>query len=78
MGENNVDYIDELNVLHGFKFLQAYEAPARDENGKVNDYTIVFKFANDKGVAIELTIIDGECNLGEPYAVNKDFEPITT
>lgn len=70
-----MDRIDEFDILQGFKFLEAYEHIAAFDDGSKAD-VIVMKFYNDKNVAIEITFVDGEWQVGEPYAIDNDFNPI--
>lgn len=70
-----MDRIDEFNMLQGFKFLEAYEQIAVSDDGSMAD-VIVMKFYNDKNVAIEITFIDGEWQVGEPYAIDNEFNSI--
>ncbi len=70
-----MDRIDEFNILQGFKFLEAYEQIANFDDGSMAD-VIVMKFYNDKNVAIEITFIDGEWQVGEPYAIDNEFNSI--
>lgn len=70
-----MDRIDEFNILQGFKFLEAYEQIAVSDDGSMAD-VIAMKFYNDKNVAIEITFIDGEWQVGEPYAIDNEFNPI--
>lgn len=70
-----MDRIDEFNILQGFKFLEAYEQIAISDDGSMAD-VIVMKFYNDKNVAIEITFIDGEWQVSEPYAIDNEFNSI--
>lgn len=71
----DITYLDEFDILSGFKFIQAYETVAECSDG-TTDIVTIMTFANDKNVAIDLTIIDGELKLCEPYAVDDSFEPL--
>lgn len=73
MGE--ITYLDDFNVLSGFKFLAAYETLAHCSDGTKETVTIM-KFVNDKNVAIDVDIICGELRLGEPYAVDDEYLPL--
>lgn len=70
-----MDRIDEFNILRGFKFLEAYEHIATFDDGSKAD-VIEMKFYNDKNVVIEITFVDGEWQVGEPYAIDDEFNPI--
>ena len=70
-----MDRIEEFDILQGFKFLEAYEQIVNSDDGSKAD-VIVMKFYNDKNVAVEITLIDGEWQVGEPYAIDNDFNPI--
>ena len=65
------DRYEEYAVLQGFKFLEMYETPVIGEPG---EYVTVLRFYNENHVMIDLTVINGEFQMGEPYAVNDDFE----
>ena len=70
-----MDILDEFDILQGFKFLEAYEQIVNSDDGSKAD-VIVMKFYNDKNVAIEITFVDGELQVGEPYAIDDEFNPI--
>ena len=70
-----MDRIDEFNILQGFKFLEACEQIVNSDDGSKAD-VIVMKFYNDENVAIEITFVDGEWQVSEPYAIDNDFNPI--
>ena len=74
MGE--ISYLDEFNVLNGFKFVQAYETVAKCSDG-TEDIATIMTFVNEKNVAIDVVIIEGELKLGEPYAVDDELRPLT-
>lgn len=67
--------LDEFNILKGFKFGMAIETVVECSDG-TKDFATIMSFANDKNVAIDLVIIDGELKLGEPYAVDNELRPL--
>lgn len=73
----SVDYLGEFDILKGFKFLEASETMADGSDGSVSN-VLIMKFVNEKNVAIEVTIIDGEWRIEEPYAVTDDYFPLKT
>lgn len=71
-----MEHLDEFDVLSGFKFIDAYESETNCKETNEKGFATVIKFANDKHVAIDMILVDGELKLTEPYAVNDDYEPI--
>ena len=74
-----LEEVTELDILAGFKFLSAHSGYAKSSvNDKPveDDYVITMTFANDKHVAIDIDIIEMEIHVGEPYAVDDNFEPV--
>lgn len=70
-----MDRLNEFDILQGFKFFEAHETMADCNDGSVAN-VIILKFVNEKNVAIEVDFIDGEWHIGEPYAINDDYEPL--
>lgn len=74
-----MELLEELDILQNFKFLKAETGWAETSiNGKKSDDVplIIMMFVNDKNVAIELSIIDMEVHIGEPYAIDDEFRPL--
>lgn len=74
----NVDYLNEFDVLRGFKFFKAYECSSytvNEDGGKDFDtFVTVIEFRNEYQVGIDVTCIDGEFQIGDPYAVDVDMQ----
>lgn len=75
---DGIDIIEDFNVLRGFKFFRAYESPVRtkDKNGneQLETFATVIEFRNDNQVGIDITFIDGEYFIDNPYAVDVDMQ----
>ncbi len=71
-----MEYLEEFNILLGFKFLEAYETEATCKEDNTKDFATIIRFVNEKHVAIDMIMLDGELSLTEPYAVNENFKPI--
>lgn len=70
-----MERLDEFDILQNFKFLEAHETMADCSDGtKAN--VLIMKFVNEKNVAIDVTIIDGEWKIEEPYAVDDEYIPL--
>ena len=70
-----MERLDEFDILHSFKFLEAHETIADCSDG-TKATVLIMKFVNDKNVAIDVTVIDGEWRIEEPYAVDDDYRPL--
>ena len=70
-----MEKLDEFCILNGFKFLEAHETIADCDDG-TNAYVLILRFVNDKNVCIEVTVIDGEWKIEEPYAVTDEYLPL--
>ena len=70
-----MERLKEFDILSGFKFLEANLTEATWSDGTSTDI-LIMTFVNDKQVAIDVTVIDGEWNITEPYAVDKDYKPL--
>lgn len=70
-----MDRLEEFDVLSGFKFLEAYEQVANCNDGTTENVTTL-RFYNDKHVAIDVDVIDGEFHISEPYAITDDFKQL--
>lgn len=77
---DGIDIIEDFDVLRGFRYHKAYESPVhtKDENGKekLETFATVIEFRNDYHVGIDVTFIDGDYFIDDPYAVNEDGERI--
>lgn len=71
-----MEHLEEFDVLSGFKFHEAYETQTTCKEDNSNDFATVIQFVNDKHVAIDMVLLDGELSLTEPYAINEDFETV--
>ena len=70
-----MERINEFDILRYFKFFEAHETIADFSDG-TKAGVLIMKFVNDKNVAIDVTIIEGEWKIEEPYAVDEDFRPL--
>lgn len=76
---SEMEYLEELTMLAGFKFYKAERGWAETSiNGKKSDDVplIIMTFVNDKNVAVDISIIDMEVTVNEPYAVDDEFKPL--
>lgn len=71
-----MEHLEEFDVLSGFKFHEAYETKTTCKEDNSKDFATVIQFVNDKHVAIDMVLLDGELSLTEPYAINEDFEAV--
>lgn len=72
------DYLENLEILRGFEFIEAYEQECETSiNGKPagKEFVTIINFRNKNHVAIDLVITDGEVTLSEPYAVDDEGKP---
>lgn len=67
--------LEEFRILHGFTLIDVFFTEASCSDGTVSD-VLIFKFANKKNVCIDVTIIDGEWHIEEPYAVDEECNPL--
>ena len=68
-----MNYLEQFDILHGFKFSYAEETKTED---KQNEITI-FHFENEKHVAIDVIIRDdGGIDIQEPYAIDSEGIPV--
>lgn len=67
--------LEEFRILFGFILVDVYFTEANCSDGTVSD-VLIFKFVNKKNVCIDVTIIDGEWHIEEPYAVDKEYNPL--
>lgn len=70
-----MERLEEFDILQNFKFLEAHETMADCSDG-TKASVLIMKFVNDKNVAIDVTIIDGEWHIEEPYAVTDEYLPL--
>lgn len=74
-----MELLEELGILQNFKFLKAETGWAETSINGVKDRevpVIIMTFVNDKNVAIDISIIEMEVSVGEPYAVDDEFKPL--
>lgn len=72
-----MEHLEEFDILSGFKFFEAYETEAVCKETNEKDFAMVLRFVNDKHVEIDLTLLDGELHISEPYAVDNDYKQIS-
>lgn len=73
------EYLDNFEVLNGFTFYEAYNQFCESTvNGNPVEDTLVttLRFVNERNVEIDVFLIDGELQIGEPFAIDNEFEPL--
>ena len=75
-----IEHLDEFNFLIGFRLIDVYESEIteKDENGKevCGGFVTIMQFANDKNVGVDVDIVNGEVNIGKPYAITDEGLPV--